>query len=511
MKSTKKSLLASGLALLASVALLAGTTFAWFTDSVTNSGNRIQAGSLKINAYAFDLAADGTDSFTIEGVNGGEAFAFEATPQDLKKDTSPIINDKLFEPGKSNAKLLKVENAGTLAAKIKLDFTVNDGGLMDALWFDFVRVEKGEVKGEFTRRPMNELETIADGLELPLLKDENVQFILVYGMDESAGNTFMNKTFTADVTILAAQYTEEKDGFGNDRYDAAAEWPVDPDKEAVENGNVVKIGDAYYKDIQDAIDAAEEDETITLLCDVRSDSTITIDEKLTLSLDLNGKELRIASTDGTNGDGIVNNGLLRKLTNGRLVVESSSFNCNGLVNNGIIGELNAEIVSWNGNAVDNRNTIAQISGGRYIAHPEAYGNSTFNSSALYIWGNGKVESITGGYFQGAKAAVSNAGTITSIQGGFFDCPYIDADGKSNAYDAAGLLLTYTGTGGLGSISGGTWYCLPDNPGANKAVAPGCTVQESEICMMTSYKTHQNGVWTDDATGAAYSYYTVNAE
>ena len=227
MKSTRKSLLASGLALLASVALLAGTTFAWFTDSVTNSGNKIQAGSLKINAYAFDLAADGTDSFTIEGVNGGEAFAFEATPQDLKKDTSPIINDKLFEPGKSNAKLLKVENAGTLAAKIKLDFTVNDGGLMDALWFDFVRVEKGEVKGEFTRRPMNELETIADGLELPLLKDENVQFILVYGMDESAGNTFMNKTFTADVTILAAQYTEEKDGFGNDRYDAAARYAWD--------------------------------------------------------------------------------------------------------------------------------------------------------------------------------------------------------------------------------------------------------------------------------------------
>ena len=37
MHSTKKSLLASGVALLASVALLAGTTFAWFTDSVTNT------------------------------------------------------------------------------------------------------------------------------------------------------------------------------------------------------------------------------------------------------------------------------------------------------------------------------------------------------------------------------------------------------------------------------------------------------------------------------------------
>ena len=127
MRASKKSLLASGVSLLASAALLAGATFAWFTDSVTNTGNKIQSGKLAINAYAYDLAADGTQSFTIEGVNGGEAFAFEATPQDLKTDKTPIIDDTLFEPGKSNAKLLKVENAGTLAAKIKLNFTVEDG------------------------------------------------------------------------------------------------------------------------------------------------------------------------------------------------------------------------------------------------------------------------------------------------------------------------------------------------------------------------------------------------
>ena len=63
MKGNKKSLLASGVSLLASAALLAGATFAWFTDSVTNSGNKIQAGKLAINAYAYDLAADSTDGF----------------------------------------------------------------------------------------------------------------------------------------------------------------------------------------------------------------------------------------------------------------------------------------------------------------------------------------------------------------------------------------------------------------------------------------------------------------
>ena len=39
MKSTKKSLLASGLALVVCLALLMGATFAWFTDSVSNTGN----------------------------------------------------------------------------------------------------------------------------------------------------------------------------------------------------------------------------------------------------------------------------------------------------------------------------------------------------------------------------------------------------------------------------------------------------------------------------------------
>jgi len=81
LKASKKSLIASGVSLLASAALLAGSTFAWFTDSVTNTGNKIQSGKLAINAYAYDLAADGTQSFTIEGVNGDKAFAFEATTE----------------------------------------------------------------------------------------------------------------------------------------------------------------------------------------------------------------------------------------------------------------------------------------------------------------------------------------------------------------------------------------------------------------------------------------------
>ena len=46
---TKRSLLASSIALLLCFAMLLGSTFAWFTDVVTSSGNKIQSGSLKLD------------------------------------------------------------------------------------------------------------------------------------------------------------------------------------------------------------------------------------------------------------------------------------------------------------------------------------------------------------------------------------------------------------------------------------------------------------------------------
>ena len=226
MKSTKKSLIASGISLAVSAALLVGTTFAWFTDSVTNKGNKIQAGNLKIGAYAYDLDMDGTgDSFTIEGVNGGEEFTFEAAPQDLKTDDdTPIISETLWEPGKSSAKLLQVVNEGTLAAEIKLSFETS-GELEGALWFDFIKVENEEITGKFEKRPMSTLGTFAANVELPIInKGDTLQFILVYGMYEEAGNEYKDKDFTADVTILAKQYTYEKDGFGSSNYDEKAEY-----------------------------------------------------------------------------------------------------------------------------------------------------------------------------------------------------------------------------------------------------------------------------------------------
>ena len=47
-KTTKRALLSSVMAILICVAMLIGTTFAWFTDSASTAVNKIQAGTLDI-------------------------------------------------------------------------------------------------------------------------------------------------------------------------------------------------------------------------------------------------------------------------------------------------------------------------------------------------------------------------------------------------------------------------------------------------------------------------------
>ena len=239
--TNRRKIAASAAMAVASIALLMGLTFAWFTDSVTNKGNAIQAGTLGITATVAPVEA-GKGDFQIEGVNGGKPFGFSAAAQDLEAEGVHVISEAKWEPGQSSAKLLAVSNNGSLSAKIKMQFTVQDGGLADALWFDFIMVQNGQAAGTFQKRPMAELASLGDGLELPVAPGASAQFILVYGMNESAGNEFQGKSFTADATVLATQDTVEKDGFGSDQYDAGATMPVVSSESLLESLEALQPG-----------------------------------------------------------------------------------------------------------------------------------------------------------------------------------------------------------------------------------------------------------------------------
>ena len=98
LKLTKRALLSSVLALFLCFAMFVGTTFAWFTDSVTSKNNIIQTGSL-------------------------DAALYYKEPGDSDyKDASrgAIFNSNLWEPGYIDAKIIKIENNGNLAFKYQL-------------------------------------------------------------------------------------------------------------------------------------------------------------------------------------------------------------------------------------------------------------------------------------------------------------------------------------------------------------------------------------------------------
>lgn len=389
MKTTKRSMLVSGLCLLLTAVMLMGSTFAWFTDSVTNTGNVITAGNLSIDAFAYDVGTGGT-TVTIQGVNGSQPITFEADGQDLKTVTTPILNGEIdWEPGMSDAKLLTVTNSGSLAANIRLSFAVTDGGLMNALWFDFIQV--GATQGQFTKRPMSTLNQLAEAMVLTLNPGQSVSFVLVYGMEETAGNDYQGKIFSADVTVLATQAPVEEDGFGNSDYDAVSYVSNEAQlREAVaKGGNIVLQQDIG---VTQAVAVAEGTTAILDLNGFSISAPEPVNGKSLYPIDNHGT---LTIRDGSqNGSGVIKGRGVENLSGGVLYLESGTIQ--SIDSNG------------GGAAVRNEGTF-YMTGGKLEFTGEKSGNSAgspFNNQA------GGVAVITGGELVSPYTCVFSSGDLT---------------------------------------------------------------------------------------------------
>ena len=233
-KGIRSAIAASALSAVLCAGMLAGTTFAWFTDTVSSSGNSIMAGNLDITATKAELdpsAEEAQYTFTNrDDETETYALAFGAAEE---FDGEAIIAETAFAPGMWNAKLLTVTNAGDLAVYVKLNFVTQDEGLADALWFDFIGVNGASVTGELTHREMSTLEGFGSDMEIPLAADESVSYILIYGMDKEAGNTYQGMNFNVDAYILARQQTEGA------RYDAVPTTQQGLEESLAAGGEVV--------------------------------------------------------------------------------------------------------------------------------------------------------------------------------------------------------------------------------------------------------------------------------
>ena len=244
--TTKRSLLASVFALVLCVAMLVGSTFAWFTDTATTGVNKITSGKLDVKlSYA-------------KGKN--------CTEWAEVKNTTKLFDDSaLWEPGHTEVAYLKVENAGNLALKYQLSVNVANevsGTNVNGESFnlsDYIKM--GVVENQNTsfadrNAARTAVEATAQNIKTSTVdgtisaNDTNAQYVaLVVYMPETVGNeaNYGTKAPSIDlgVKLVATQYTEESDSFGND-YDKDAAYPV------IAVADVAQSGDTVLKDNETA-------------------------------------------------------------------------------------------------------------------------------------------------------------------------------------------------------------------------------------------------------------------
>ncbi len=212
-KATKNTLVFSMLILILCMAVLIGSTFAWFTDSVTSENNVIKSGTVDVQMDWLDGTQNPYDESAawIDAANGA------------------IFNYEKWEPGFAQVRHIKISNIGTLALKYKLNIIANGtvSDLADVI--DVFYVDPAvAVTNRADLNDSNKIGTLSDVLQNlagdnstaagELLAGENVIVTLALKMQESAGNEYQNKDIGSDfsVQLLATQFGAEEDSFGND-------------------------------------------------------------------------------------------------------------------------------------------------------------------------------------------------------------------------------------------------------------------------------------------------------
>ncbi len=205
LKSKKSALLLSFTSLLLCFAMLAGSTFAWFTDTATTGVNKIVAGNLKVDI----IGATGENH--VEKLDFTKAGGTEAEAQIF------------WEPGcRYLTQGFRIANKGNLALKWKAQVNkgttaANEGNfdLLDVI--DFYVVTKAA--------DGTETATALDKFTGNLKKTETSEVYYIKGvMQTAAGNNYQNLTLDdIAITVYATQNTVENDSFDN-QYDKYATY-----------------------------------------------------------------------------------------------------------------------------------------------------------------------------------------------------------------------------------------------------------------------------------------------
>ena len=384
-RSTKSALIASILALCLCFTMLVGTTFAWFTDSVTSANNVIQSGNLDV---VLEYKSNWSDGWAT-----------------VDENTKIFKDGALYEPGYTEVVYLRISNAGSLAFKYLLSFNLaNEEGSINVYGDEFKLSDYLQV-GTYVQDEYSsgfnyadilmpamfgtreaalgsvELQKLSEANAVicenaPILPgDDTAQVVaIVLTMPDTVGNEANTRLgedapyIELGVRLFATQYTHENDSFGN-QYDANVDQPA-----VHEIHNAADFTKAF----------AEGGQAIIENMDLSGENAVYAELAEGKSLALNTNNSIIAKQDDKEY-AIINNGNLEITGNGTITTQ-----------------FKGSIENWGKLYINNLNI--DVKGSKYGFHVKA-GEVEINDLVL--------EAERGGLnVQGGKVTV-NSGSVTS--------------------------------------------------------------------------------------------------
>jgi len=220
LKSLKIALITSLVSLILSCAMLVGTTYAWFVDSVSTSDNRILTGSLSIDIL-MDKSGNGTYTSIADG--SGDIFA--------EANGGKAVG---WEPDKTQIVYLGIKNTGDLALQYSLLFDI-EGSLAGALQYAILDGAKAKTtkSGDWSAiaGAADKTGQLKAG-QIPIIQNGELKknnqthyFAIAVHMADNVLNTYQGSSITVDLSLVSAQTAHEEDTFGKD-YDKDADKAV---------------------------------------------------------------------------------------------------------------------------------------------------------------------------------------------------------------------------------------------------------------------------------------------
>ena len=255
-KAMQRSILSSVVAIALCCTMMLGATWAWFTDTIVNTGNTIASG-------------------VWGGAVGLEVLNAEGAWVNANTSTAPIFTCTDWKPGDSIARVIKVSNNGN----IDLDWeaavvaTENDGGLSDVIdvyykWDvtdNTTDITGWEYVGTLTECMTNN--GLAAKLHGELTAHTEKTFGLALKFQEDADPRYSEQKVVFDFQVLATEvqpWTEE----------ATPDTPVEIEDGAVKTATSITVTPTDDKALVDAI--AVTVPAGTKLADGATDLTLTV-------------------------------------------------------------------------------------------------------------------------------------------------------------------------------------------------------------------------------------------